>query len=386
MKKFKLVMSAFVVAMIIAIVILFSIYNFILLPKTAQTVVMADEPKVIEIINGTEHFDVIEIVDGTLSNGDSIENKNIVLSFVGDIYLSDYVLQKYNAEGVDGILSEGIRSKFLENDIVMANQEFAFSDRGEPMEDKQFTFRVNPKYATLFSEIDLDIVSLANNHTLDYGVTALKDSFDTLTKNGIMYVGAGNNIDEAKMAKHLELKNKKVAILSASRVIPVSDWNAYSSKAGMLTTYDPTILIGQIEKEKLDSDFVVVYVHWGIELEHFPEDYQKDLARKYIDAGADLVVGSHPHILQGIEYYNGKPIVYSLGNFMFYYNIDRTAVLDVTLTGDGEVLLQLIPCRASNAKTYIIEDEVEKQKFYDYMTSISNNVSFDENGFITNIN
>ncbi len=391
MNKLKLFLTAFVTALVITIVVLFSIYKFVLLPKSAQSVAIVEgaendhigSSQVIEIVVGESLEKDIET--DTEPNVEVVEkDKNINLSFVGDIYLSNYILEKYNASGVGAILSDDITQMFYDNDIVMANQEFAFSDRGEPMEEKQFTFRVNPKYAKIFSEIELDIVSLANNHALDYGIVALQDSFSALDENGIMYVGAGNNINEAKLAKHFELKDKKVAILGASRVIPTSDWNAYSSKPGMLTTYDSSVLVEQIKKESEVSDFIVVYAHWGEELEKYPTEYQKSLAKNYIDAGADLVIGSHPHILQGIEYYKGKPIVYSLGNFMFYYNIDRTAILNATISEDDEIMLQLVPCKASNAKTYLIDDTEQKSQFYEYMESISTNISFDENGFITN--
>ena len=85
----------------------------------------------------------------------------------------------------------------------------------------------------------------------------------------------------------------------------------------MLTTYDPKILVDEIKKLREQCDYLVVYVHWGIERSERPEDYQRSLGKQYIDAGADVVIGSHPHVLQGVEYYKGKPIVYSLGNFIF---------------------------------------------------------------------
>ncbi len=309
---------------------------------------------------------------------------DVVMSFVGDIYLSDYLLNAYNSGGINSIVDKKIQNEFLDSNITMANQEFAFSSRGTKANDKQFTFRVNPSYGKIFTEMNLDIVSLANNHSLDYGIVALKDSFDTLDKIGIEYVGAGNNLAEAKAGKYFEINNKTIGIVGATRVIPVYNWGATNSTAGMLSTYDPSIntVTSAINDVKAQSDFVVVYVHWGIEKAEKPEEYQRNLAKRYIDAGADLVVGSHPHVLQGIEYYNGKPIVYSLGNFMFYNSINQTAILKAYIDENNEVSIQLLPSKASNSKTYLVEDSGEKDRFYRYIESISYNIKLDEKGFV----
>jgi poly-gamma-glutamate synthesis protein (capsule biosynthesis protein) len=310
------------------------------------------------------------------------EIKDVVMVFAGDIYMSNYIVNKYNSEKIDGILSSDLQTEFKDATIAMVNQEFTFSNGGTPMDNKQFTFRVDPKYVQIFQDMSLDIVTLANNHTLDYGITALQDSFQTLSNADIQYVGAGNNLEEAKVANYFDVNNKKVAILGASRVIPVPDWNAGREKPGMLTTYDPTYLLEEIKIAKEQSDYVVVYVHWGLEKKDKPEEYQRGLAKQYIDAGADIVIGSHPHVLQGIEYYNGKPIVYSLGNFMFYNSINQTAILKVTVNEMNETKVQVLPCKAVNAQTFLINDLTDKQNFYSYLTDISYDITFDESGFV----
>jgi poly-gamma-glutamate synthesis protein (capsule biosynthesis protein) len=306
--------------------------------------------------------------------------EDIKLLFAGDIYLSDYVIKNYDNSGIDGIVSSDMKEFFHQADIFMANQEFTFSTRGTPAADKQYTFRVNPGYVTVFQDMGLDIVTLANNHSLDFGIDAFVDSFDTLTQAGITYTGVGNNLTEAREIKYKEVKGKKLAFLAASRVIPVPEWNATNTKPGMLTTYDPTYLLEDIKQASEESDFVVVYVHWGEEKKETPLDYQRTMAKQYIDAGADLVIGSHPHVLQGIEYYNGKPIVYSLGNFIFYSNINQTAVLEVGINEENQAELKLLPAKAEGAKTSLITDVSAIQKFYEYMKKISFDITFDENG------
>lgn len=224
--------------------------------------------------------------------------------FAGDILLSDHVLNAYEKSGsLSGVLDPGFQSVIHESDIFMANQEFPFSNRGTAAEDKQFTFRLPPERVRIFQELGLDLVTLANNHALDFGMDALLDTCDTLDQAGIYHVGAGRNLEEACEPVIITEKGENIGFLGASRVIPVGSWNASASKPGMLTTYDPSLLLEQIDHLKETCDYVVVYVHWGIEKKDRPEEYQRSLGKQYIDAGADLVIGSHPHVLQGIEYY-----------------------------------------------------------------------------------
>ena len=282
------------------------------------------------------------------------------------------------------MLDPGFQSVIHESDIFMANQEFPFSNRGTAAEDKQFTFRLPPERVRIFQELGLDLVTLANNHALDFGMDALLDTCDTLDQAGIYHVGAGRNLEEACKPVIITEKGESIGFLGASRVIPVGSWNASASKPGMLTTYDPSLLLEQIDHLKETCDYVVVYVHWGIEKKDRPEEYQRSLGKQYIDAGADLVIGSHPHVLQGIEYYKGKPIVYSLGNFIFGSSIPKTALL--AAEWDGETTrLSLIPGTSSAGYTRMLTDEKGKAEFYDYMTGLSFGAAVDENGRVSEI-
>lgn len=340
-----------------------------------------------DVAENKEKSEVVPMEEDTSDsdNTDSIVPlpwEDITLVISGDINLTKVIQNRYDQAGLDGILEKKFSQELINADIALVNQEFAFTNRGTKAADKQYTFRTAPEYVQIFKDMGIDIVSLANNHSMDYGIVGLTDSFDTLNAAGIRYIGAGNNITEAREIKYMEVKNKKIAFLGASRVIPVPDWNAYKNKPGMLTTYDPAMLIEDIKTAKAQSDFVVVYVHWGKEGKEYPEDYQRSMAKQYIDAGADLVVGSHPHVLQGMEYYNGKPIIYSLGNFMFYSNINRTALLKVLINEQNEAKIELIPGKAENALTYSLEDSSEIDDFYRYMTDISFGVEFDQNGLV----
>lgn len=320
--------------------------------------------------------DESEETDGSEDTGDPA----IHFVFAGDVLLSDHVLGAYNKTGTIGsVVDQEFRSVIDRSDVFMVNEEFPFSDRGTAAADKQFTFRLPPEKVSLFQEMGIDIVTLANNHALDFGTDALMDTCAALDGAGIRRVGAGANLDEAKKPVIMDIKGKKIGFLGASRVIPVGSWNATADEPGMLTTYDPALLLEEIRTAKETCDFVVVYVHWGIERDEMPQDYQRTMGKQYIDAGADMVIGSHPHVLQGMEYYNGRPIIYSLGNFVFGSSIPRTALL--TADWDGENLsLAFVPGTSSGGYTRALTGEDEKQEFYRYMTGLSFGAVIDGNG------
>lgn len=310
--------------------------------------------------------------------------QDVTVVFSGDILLSSYVLNNYEKSGINGILSEELQSEMQNADITMVNEEFPFSNRGTQAQDKQFTFRVDPGYVKILQEMGIDVVTVANNHALDYGTDALSDTFQTLDNAGIAYVGAGDNLERASQPYVIKAGGKTFGFLAASRVIPEVSWNIDNRQPGMLCTYDSAELCNAIQKAKETCDYVVVYVHWGIERENTPQDYQRQLGKAYIDAGADMVIGAHPHVLQGIEYYNGKPIVYSLGNYIFNQEIGSTVLLKTTITPENETTLQLIPAYASGAKTQKMQEE-DGAQLYQFMEGISYGVSISKDGVVERI-
>lgn len=292
------------------------------------------------------------------------------LLFAGDVYLSSHVLNAYDqAGGIYGVLDENIRQTIADADYFMVNQEFPFSDRGTAAEDKQFTFRLPVSRVPILQEMGVDMVTLANNHALDFGTDALLDTCEVLEQAGIRYVGAGPDLERAKQLEIVEIKGKTIGFLGATRVIPVYSWTAGAKSPGMFSAYDPAPVAEEIKKADALCDYVVVYVHWGVERADHPEEYQRAMGRQFIDAGADLVIGSHPHVLQGIEYYKDKPIVYSLGNFVFGSSIPRTMLLQAVL-GEQGVELEMIPCRSAAGYTTAVTDPVKVQEFYQEMEAL----------------
>ena len=312
------------------------------------------------------------------SDGEN-RKEDVTLLFAGDLFLTDVLQEKYERNGISAAATSDLLSITRGADIFMLNQEFPFGTTGEAMEDKQYTFRVDPKYASVLPELGADIVTLANNHMLDFGRGPLKETLEALDEAGILHVGAGQNLEEAKALKTVEAGGRVIGFLGATRVIPEHSWTASRSNSGLFTTYDPTKLLEEIQAAKETCDYVVVYVHWGIERNTEPEEYQKTLARQYIDAGADAVIGAHPHVLQGIEYYQGKPIFYSLGNFIFANRTYETMMAELTLTDSG-VDVRVIPC-VSTANQMGLMNSGERAGFYGRLQELCfGGIAIDEGG------
>lgn len=310
------------------------------------------------------------------------EQEPVTLLFTGDVLLSDYVLNNYDHSGIEGVLSPELLEELRNSDVTVINNEFPFSTRGSQAPDKQYTFRVNPKYISILTEMGVDIAGIANNHVLDYGPDALLDTFATLDQANIDYMGAGNDLARASALITKEIGGQTFGFLAASRVIPVVSWDIKNASPGVFTTYDPTILLSCIQAAKESCDYLTVFVHWGIERDAYPQDYQVTMAKQYIDAGADLVIGSHPHVLQGISYYKNKPICYSLGNFIFNRDIPKTAAVKVTIDGKNEPEIRLLAATAGGARTVLCDDP-EKTEIYDYIESISSGITISEDGVVS---
>lgn len=350
------------------------------IPVPTESPSMTMEEVVTEPVTEPVTKSAEELAETTMAQPE--ESNSATLLFAGDVLLSDHVLNAYDkAGGISGVLGESIREEISQADIFMVNQEFPFSERGLAVADKQFTFRLPPSRVHILQEMGVDLVTLANNHILDFGTEALVDSCTTLDNAGILYVGAGENLERAKKLEILEAGGKKIGFLGLSRVYMDGNWAASSNRPGVFSTYDFKMPVEEIKKARTLCDYLVVYVHWGVERETTPKDYQRVLGQQYVDAGADLIVGSHPHVLQGIEYYKGKPIVYSLGNFVFGSSIPRTALLKVELSED-EPVLSLIPCTSSGGYTKKQTDEAKVAAFYQEISGLSFEVQVGENGIV----
>jgi poly-gamma-glutamate synthesis protein (capsule biosynthesis protein) len=240
-----------------------------------------------------------------------LKKENVKLIAVGDIFLGRLVDEVISQNGPD-FLFERIK-QYLKGDIVFANLETPLSFRGVPNTNKSciLLFKGNPIVADALKRAGFNILSLANNHIFDYGFEGFKDTIDILNKTSITHVGVGCNLEESRLVKIIEVKGVKIGFLAYS----------YSYHAGL---YKPgcapmtmKVIESDIRKAKSKVDILVVSFHNGIEFSHYPTLNMRKIAKKAVDSGAHLVLGHHPHTIQGIERYNKAVIVYSLGNFVF---------------------------------------------------------------------
>lgn len=251
------------------------------------------------------------------------EERDVTLAFAGDILFDDnysiMVALKQRENGISDSVSEELRTEMKNADICMLNNEFTYTTRGEPTPEKAYTFRAKPEHAAMLHELGVDIVSIANNHTYDFGEVSLLDTLDTLTQEGILYAGAGRNLDEAGAPVYFETGGMTIGIVAATQIERLDNPDtkgATKDRAGVFRCWNPEKLLETVRETKAGCDFVVVYMHWGTENVAEPDWAQKDQSVMLAEAGADLIIGDHPHCLQPIDYVNGVPVVYSLGNFL----------------------------------------------------------------------
>ncbi len=317
---------------------------------------------------------------------------SVTLTFGGDICFHDPFANMgslvQRGGSIESCISADLLSEMRQSDICMVNNEFPYSDRGTPTPGKTFTFRSKPENVNLLHEMGVDIVSLANNHAYDHGEAALLDTLDILSNAGVKYVGAGRNLEEASQATYFEVNGVKIAILAATQIerLDTPDTKgATESSAGVLRCFTENELnhfLEVVTQTKDTCDVLVVYIHWGTEntdVLDWAQPYQADLITK---AGADIIVGAHPHCLQGLDSVNGVPVIYSLGNYWFNSKPLDTALLKVVVEKDGVKTVQVIAARQENCSTSMLYDS-EKQRVLNYLQSLSPNITLDADGVMS---
>lgn len=271
----------------------------------------------------------------------------IQLVAAGDMMLDSWIEQVVRDQGwqypfvyLDSILSKA--------DLVFANLEAPFG-RQDSAYPKTYTFQVEPDMVQVLMAGKINVVSLANNHILDFGSAALRETMQLLDTHGIKYSGAGNNLWEARQPARFEIKGKKIAVACYSLTFPEEFWATDSTAGTCFPSH--TFFYKDIRRFKKENDVLVISFHWGGELLTAPKEYQVDLAHRAIDAGADLILGHHPHVIQGLEIYKGKLIAYSLGNYIFGSYSDkatRSMLLQLSYDEDSFKRCTIIPIDVHN--------------------------------------
>jgi poly-gamma-glutamate capsule biosynthesis protein CapA/YwtB (metallophosphatase superfamily) len=287
----------------------------------------------------------------------------ITLLFSGDVTLGFHYEEYVNeqiAKGAakDEMLGWGFKKVgpvTTAADLYVANLECPFTSRGEKL-PKNFNFRADPKLVAALLAGGVDVVSLANNHMMDWGEEGLYDTLSTLDAAKIVHFGAGRTLAAARAPAIVTVKGVRFAFLGyfflGDKNIEPAAVIATETAPGVAGHHDSVEKLREwvkadVVSAKQQADVVIPFFHWGREGHTTPEPYQVELAHVAIDAGAAAVVGSHPHCLQGVEMYKGAPIAYSLGNFVFGGNWNpldkRTALLKLKFRGPAYAGLELVP-------------------------------------------
>lgn len=267
-------------------------------------------------------------------------------------------------------------------DFTIANLETPITTRGT-VQTKEYVYRSSPLALPALKAAGVDIVNLANNHVMDYGTDGLLDTMSALDQEGIKRVGAGKDATEAYQPVMVEKDGVKIAVFGFSRVVPEASWKAAPGHPGVAETYSYTVPVEAIQKAKATADLVVVVAHWGVERDDNPDKNQKELAHRYIDAGADLIIGGHPHVLQGFEQYKGKWIAYSLGNFIFTTNDTpktwESVILEAACSKDKSCNIHLVPILTKSALPTPMNTE-DGAKLFQRLSKISIGAQVDAQG------
>jgi poly-gamma-glutamate synthesis protein (capsule biosynthesis protein) len=279
------------------------------------------------------------------------QDPTVRLMFSGDVTLSDHFEE---VVGTDYTRPFAAMNEYRQADLSMVNLENPLTKATIAMPNKQFNFKANPDSVKVLTSGGVDLVSLANNHSMDFEADGLKETLSTLDAAGIQYVGAGKDLTEARRPKIIDVKGQRIAYLAYWG----EEYGAEANKAGV-NSIEEARIAEDIKAIRDQVDWIVVNFHWGQELAEVPADWQVKLGHFTIDQGADVIVGHHPHVLQGAEIYKGRPIAYSLGNFIFGGNSRTdydTAVMQVSLK-DKQMKVEFLPVEVTGYQPKVVQGD-----------------------------
>lgn len=270
----------------------------------------------------------------------------ITIGMVGDMMFGRNIELLGNKYGY-GYLFEHIQPCLNHADMMTGNFENSIITKENsyyPEADKPIHLSTKPEIAKTLEKVGFKTLNIANNHVKDYGKKGLQDTVDTFRKVKVDTIGAGENIRHASKIAYHTINGIRVATIGISDVLPKS-FGARKDRSGVLSS-NPVISLPLVTKAKGNADLVLVHVHWGLEYDGRSHPRQQDIGHALVDAGADVVIGHHPHVLEPVEVYKEGVIFYSLGNFIFDQGWSRTkeSILPYyKILRDGTIRLELHP-------------------------------------------
>jgi len=239
-------------------------------------------------------------------------------------------------------------------DLAMVNVETAITDGGDPVAGKNYHFRSPAQTFQALKSAGVDVVNMANNHSLDYGPSGIEDTFAAIDAAKVAVSGLGHDADQAYRPYRTTIKGQRIAIVSASDWLEpalVDSWSATDAQPGIAFSIDRTRLLAEVQKVRSEVDTLVVFLHWGTEETWCASGEQQDLASALLGAGADIIVGSHAHRVFGAGKVGPALVAYGMGNFVYWREdgeSGRSGVLKVTATGRDVDDYSWVPARITN--------------------------------------
>jgi poly-gamma-glutamate capsule biosynthesis protein CapA/YwtB (metallophosphatase superfamily) len=284
------------------------------------------------------------------------EEPRVAIVAVGDVQLGRGVGRAIARHGPDYPF-EHVRALIEDADLALFNLECALSEEGIPIQ-KRYSFKAAPAAADGLARAGFDVAVLANNHSVDCGRWRLAETMEILRARGIVSVGAGTNAAEAAAPVMLERNGLRIAFLARTFILP--DGVIYREDVPTVAVYDPEQIEEEVRAARREADVVIVSLHWGVEYARHPQESQRRIARRLIDAGATLVIGHHTHTPQPVERYRQGLIAYSLGNFIFDAHGEggrRGSLLRCAVGPDGVTDHEVLPVTIDGAQARLARDE-----------------------------
>lgn len=304
------------------------------------------------------------------STSEYTEDRLVKGTVFGDMMLGRSIKNRSERTNYSEVL-DNVSSIWSDSDYVCGNLECALLDDPSQfkLNDKEIHINAETKSVNVLKDNGFTLINLANNHLADFCSEGVVNTLNTLKSAGLKYVGAGENIEEASKYDIQEVNGVKIATVSVSDIIP-KNFSAKDDKAGILSTNNMRYYQA-VREASQEADLVIVNIHWGVEYALHETDRQTQLARNLINFGADIVIGSHPHVLQPVEKYKDGIIFYSMGNFIFDQGWSRTKdsmILNYFVDKDGNCSFEIVPLRIKDGYPTVTTNPFFKNRTYNILT------------------